>query len=331
LSLVFAADKNFTRLNACFDLRAAAEYLFPFPPIAQIAAALAEDKPSPPLETSIRAVRTAGTKPPIYAAHGIGGTVLTFRGIVANLQPDQPFYALEAFGNDRAWTCLEELAALYFADILAFQPIGPYHRIGSSFGGMVVFEMARQLHAQGHEVGLVGMLDSGNMGRRNLWTRKERINDQARFFNRRTLMHLRRFKDRKLHEWPRYAVGRLLAVGRLMHSSAWRFMYKFYKAPNKLPGPLMNMKRVYQAAGMSYIPKKYSGGVTLFFAQEPNRPKARETLLGWDDWTEKGVELIDVPGDHNSMVQEPNAKVLAAALTKCLARDAQAKVSAAKT
>ena len=145
--------------------------------------------------------------------------MLTFRGIVANLQPDQPFYALEAFGNDRAWTCLEELAALYVADILAFQPIGPYHLIGSSFGGMVVFEMARQLHAQGHEVGLVGMLDSGNMGRRNLWTRKERIKDQARFLNRRTLMHLRRFKDRKLHEWSRYAVGRLLAVGRLMHSS----------------------------------------------------------------------------------------------------------------
>jgi len=323
------AVQVFARIEKITGKKLTLDILFRSPTIAQIATALAEDKPATPLETSIRAVRTQGTKPPIYAAHGIGGTVLTFRGIVANLEPDQPFYALEAFGNDRAWTCLEELAALYVADILAFQPAGPYHLIGSSFGGMVVFEMARQLHAQGHEVGLVGMLDSGNMGRRNLWTRKERINDQARFLNRRTLMHLRRFKDRKLHEWPRYAVGRLLAVGRLMHSSAWRFMYKFYKAPNKLPGPLLNMKRVYQAAGLSYIPKKYAGGITLFFAQEPDRPKARETLLGWDGWTEKGVELIDVPGDHNSMVQEPNAKVLAAALTKCLAR--YAKAFAAKT
>ncbi|MCU1260534.1 MAG: non-ribosomal peptide synthase, partial [Bryobacterales bacterium] len=257
----------------------------------------------------------------IYAVHGIGGTVLTFRGVVAHLEPDQPIYCLEALGSDGSWTCLEELAALYIKDLLAFQPKGPYHLIGSSFGGMVIFEMARQLHAQGHEVGFLGMLDSGNMGRRNLWTRKERMREKLHFFRRRTLMHLKRLATRKLREWPRYSAGRVLAVGRLMQSTAWRLMYRFYRAPNKLPAPLLNMKRVYQSSGLNYVPKKYAGNITLFMARDQHNDNARVVdQLGWAGWAEQGVEVIDVPGDHNSLLQEPHVKVLTEEMTKCLAR-----------
>ena len=315
------AVQVFARMEKITGKKLSLDVLFRSPTIAQIAAFLPQS--SSPAETSIRPCRTEGSRPPIYAVHGIGGTVLTFRNIVANLEPDQPVYALEAFGNDRSWTCLEELAALYVKDILAFQPKGPYHLIGSSFGGMVIFEMARQLNTQGHEVGLLGMLDSGNMGSRNLLTRKKRMGEQGKFLQKRTLMHLRRFKDRKWHEWPRYAAGRLFAVGRRLHANAWRFLYKYYKVPDKLPPALLNMKRVYEAAGMNYMPKKYAGTITLFLAIAQSRENARKNKLGWAGWADQ-VEVIEVPGDHNSMVQEPNVKVLTAEITGALTRYAQA-------
>src|SRR5206468_8512791 len=142
---------------------------------------------------------------PIYAVHGIGGTALTFRNVVANLPPDQPLYALEAFGNDRSWSTLEELAGMYIKDLLVFQPQGPYHFIGSSFGGMVIFEMARQLQECGHLVGLVGMLDSVNMGRRNTLSRTKVVDEPALFLRNRTRLHHLRYKARGKRDEPRYA------------------------------------------------------------------------------------------------------------------------------
>jgi thioesterase domain-containing protein/acyl carrier protein len=53
-----------------------------------------------------------------------------------------------------------EMAAGYLALIRRRQPRGPYHLAGLCFGGVVAFEVARQLEAQGEEVGVVAMLDA---------------------------------------------------------------------------------------------------------------------------------------------------------------------------
>src|SRR5690606_33889442 len=44
--------------------------------------------------------------------------------------------------------------------ILKIHPKGPYALAGFSFGGVVAFEMARQLKEQGKKVSLVGLLDT---------------------------------------------------------------------------------------------------------------------------------------------------------------------------
>src|SRR5205823_2243155 len=48
----------------------------------------------------------------------------------------------------------------YVAALQAVQPVGPYLLGGWSFGGVVAFEMAQQLHAQGQTVALLALLDS---------------------------------------------------------------------------------------------------------------------------------------------------------------------------
>jgi thioesterase domain-containing protein len=41
---------------------------------------------------------------------------------------------------------------------------------------------------------------------------------------------------------------------------------------------------------------------------------------GWNDLAAGGVEVHDVPGTHNSMVQEPHVRALAEKLEQCLDR-----------
>lgn len=60
----------------------------------------------------------------------------------------------------RAVPPLEVIARMYLTVLLKKQPVGPFNLIGVSFGGMLAYEMARQLHADGHRVAYLGILDT---------------------------------------------------------------------------------------------------------------------------------------------------------------------------
>jgi thioesterase domain-containing protein len=56
----------------------------------------------------------------------------------------------------------------------------------------------------------------------------------------------------------------------------------------------------------------------LVFSADPNldtgSKKLRDPLKGWGKLATEGVELITTPGDHFTMLREPNAQILAAQL-----------------
>jgi thioesterase domain-containing protein len=59
--------------------------------------------------------------------------------------------------------------------------------------------------------------------------------------------------------------------------------------------------------------------VTLFRASV--QPDPRLPLdLGWTPFAEGGVEVFELPGDHDLVFREPNIQVLAAQLRACLER-----------
>lgn len=327
------AVRLFSRIEAATGRNVPLNALFTAPTIAELAVRVFQETPTV-AKSSLHPARPEGSRPPLYAAHGIGGTVLTFRELTANLPPDQPVYCLEAFGLNGSWSCLEELAALHLKDILAFQPEGPYHLTGSSFGGMVVFEIAQQLQSMGHEVAFLGLLDTANLGRRNLRTRRQRLRAYLIFLEERGRLHVSRLLSRKLSQWPRYAVGRMLAVGRRLYGGLWNLTYKSVKTSpinpvRKLPSVLLNMKRVYHAAGTEYVPKPYPGKLTLFRAMVHADSRLYDPSRGWGGLAAGGLEVIDVPGDHNTMLKsDDEVKVLAAEMAKCLNRSREAKAAA---
>jgi amino acid adenylation domain-containing protein len=292
------------------------------------------------------AIQPAGTKPPFFAVHSIGGQVFCYVALARHLGDDQPFYGLQAprlesVGDSQV--SVEEMAAHYLKTVRDVQPEGPYLLGGYSYGSMVAFEMARQLRQQGQEVALLALLDSRSPTDFNKLPVYEEDDafmlalrgkvaayEQGRTINMTTeefrgldyeqqLAHfLRRMHDEKLLP-PEHDLTYL------------RNFMQGYKARQK--------------AMRFYDPTPYPGRATLFRASE-NDPWLLEQFAaagvdiddptaGWGGLTTEPVETYDVPGNHDRICYEPHVRVLAKHLRHAIEKamnggDAQSQASGAR-
>src|SRR5262249_37663095 len=114
-------------------------------------------------EQPLVSIQPRGSLPPFFCAHASGGNVFSYVGLARRLGLDQPFYALQArglMGTQEPHTRIEEMAADYLHAIRAVQESGPYSLGGWSMGGLIAFEMARQLEQQGEQVAAVALFDT---------------------------------------------------------------------------------------------------------------------------------------------------------------------------
>ncbi|HEV2761391.1 MAG TPA: amino acid adenylation domain-containing protein, partial [Pyrinomonadaceae bacterium] len=108
-------------------------------------------------------IQTGGEARPFFCVHPAGGNVFCYAELARGLGEDQPFYALQSkglTGAGAAHESVEEMAAAYVEELRAVQPAGPYALGGWSMGGVVAFEMARQLERAGERVALLALLDA---------------------------------------------------------------------------------------------------------------------------------------------------------------------------
>ena len=112
---------------------------------------------------SLVPIKPQGSKTPLYIVHGAGLNVLIFNALAKNMSADQPIYGLQAQGLngvDEPFDTVEQTAAHYVAAILKHDPAGPYVLAGYSFGGIIAFEMTKQLTAAGKSVKILIALDT---------------------------------------------------------------------------------------------------------------------------------------------------------------------------
>jgi pimeloyl-ACP methyl ester carboxylesterase len=105
--------------------------------------------------------RGCGT--PMFFVHGVGGSVPNFRFLPDVFGPERPFFALQApalEAGGEQFASIAEIAAAYVTVIRGHAASGPYLLGGWSFGGIVAWEMAQQLRAEGADVPVLVLLDS---------------------------------------------------------------------------------------------------------------------------------------------------------------------------
>ncbi|MFD4258366.1 amino acid adenylation domain-containing protein [Streptomyces sp. NPDC058534] len=261
-------------------------------------------------------IRTEGTERPLFFVHPMGGNVLCYVRFARHLPADRPFYALQAAGVDAGTEPLRsvpEIAASYVARIREVQPEGPYLIGGWSFGGFVAFEMARQLRAQGQEVRRLVLLDTTalNPGRRL------RTSDDALlswFFWE--LLWLRRGGDS-----PQEVIPAELTTLEEKFDFIARLAVEEGVLPAGATGAVVHrLFQVYEAnwrAAFAYRPDVVEQDMVLIHATEP-LPEVLDTMHtaiqsmhrdptnGWRERTSGRLTVVDVPGDHLTIMEEPH-------------------------
>jgi thioesterase domain-containing protein len=118
-------------------------------------------------QTSIRPllvdIQPKGDRPPLFCIHSYGGYVINYRLLAELLPPDQPVWGIRAPQTAAGliqFDSLGKLAAFYMDELRRRFPDGPFLLAGYSSGGIIAYEMARQLEDQGLSAPFVGMFDT---------------------------------------------------------------------------------------------------------------------------------------------------------------------------
>jgi amino acid adenylation domain-containing protein len=263
-------------------------------------------------------IQPEGSRPPLFCVHGIGGSILGYGHLARCLPDDQPLYGLQARGLDgreQPCTSIEEMAAEYIRAIRTVQPQGPYHLGGYSFGGIVAFEMARQLEAAGEPVASLLLLDSALDGLEN--ARQDA--KPGRALARRVALHGGNLLRLGPRDGARYVAGLWRTLRRKMGNRWWQTRYRLYEWRGvPVPQSFRNVKEAAYFAVRRYVPRPYSGSAVLFRAEyQPGG--GSDPTLGWGRWIEGGVTVHTAPGDHMTLTVGENAVVLAREMSDVLA------------
>jgi len=238
-------------------------------------------------------IKTTGSKTPIYLVHGGGYNVLTFGPFSKFMDPEQPIFALQGLGLYDKSTLLhniEEIAKYYISEILENDPIGPYSLGGYSSGGILAFEMARQLIDLDKEVSLLALLDTGVDVPRTEKSMLARINRFGAFHTKKIL-----FYGRSLFYHPRKTLR--------------YFKGKFGKS---LESPhLVEINECYNIAFKKYCMKPLNIKVDLFRADTRVYFMEDSEYYGWKNFALKGVNVHHVRGEHNTFILSPYEKEFA--------------------
>ncbi len=293
-----------------FGARLALKEVLEAPTVAALARRLggvAGAQPLPRVGPSCLVRLQEGTRGlPLIFAHAAGGQALFYRELARSIDPSRPAYGFEAVGLEGGpcHTTVEEMAAHYLEALRTVQPTGPYLLIGASFGGSIVFEMARRLSAEGHTVPLCAMLDSPGPG-----YLPKPFEDDAE-----ALASL-------AEGWAEVPVELLrglpldIQLQRIIDEAARAGAQAF--ASVEQGRRLLSVWKANFEAMHRYTAPRWEGEVQFFRAAErlPRMPALMEQA-----WAERcmAVRLEIVPGNHESMLRPPHAEGLGARLARLL-------------
>lgn len=263
--------------------------LFETPTVVELAReiqiTLSADSKNKHLSSSLVMLKKTGKKPPLFMIHPVGGTVFCYIPLSESLSIDHPIIGIQDPGitnPDLLFNSLIQMATHYIQLIKTKQSHGPYYLMGASLGGTLATEIAYQLTEQGDEVAFIGLFDT--------WAAFTET-----FHNRERL-----------------------------EKTLWR-QHKFLKKRLKnydIANPELWLDLNYQRLQLllQYQHSMIKQTIYLFKAQdiEPEYQDLNEASNHWSLYTTQPVKVYAVPGNHESILVEPNVAVLAEMLAVCL-------------
>lgn len=283
-------------------------------------------------------IQCNGGAKPFFCVAGGGGSVLYFQGLARHLSEEQPFYGLQAKGLDgeaAPFERVEEMAACYLDAIRSVQPQGPYRLGGHCFGAIVAFEMAQQLLKRGEQVESLIVLNVPAPGMQQ--NKATCVLDDAAW-----VVKLGRLLEQSsgLSLNLDYAELRALGYTEQLDYLRQRMQQAGFLPPEAGIAPVRGLLEVLKANGrIKYQPEQpLPVPIALLRAEgyhveydfsdaENTASGARDSTLGWQKFAWGPVAIHPVPGDHITMLSEPNVERLAVCLRAALAGERPASLA----
>jgi thioesterase domain-containing protein len=303
----FQAVQLLSQMRHAFDQEISVAALFSAPSIAQMAVMLAKGEASQPWSCLVP-IKPSGRKAPIFLVHHGGGGITGYAKLASALDPDRPLYGLQEPGIENGQqlpASVIEIAQLYVQEVQSVQPHGPYTLGGFCFGGVVAFEMAQQLRAQGEDVDLLILLDVIRPG----------VSPSNKLQDRITV-HQERMAGRSL-------LGKLGYIGyRIGKRATWEVERRYINARaiaehlafdllERFQRPVPSYLRQRRLLALNghlnddYIPRPYSGRTVLIRGIYPEL--RYENDFGWNTVIEPEVSTCLMnTDDHLQMMIDPD-------------------------
>ncbi|HEX5760628.1 MAG TPA: non-ribosomal peptide synthase/polyketide synthase [Thermoanaerobaculia bacterium] len=269
--------------------------------IARERGAEGEVRPAAP-PSCLVPLQTGGGRRSLFLVHQVGGNVFTFRALARELGRDQPVYGLRSLGleaAERPLATIPEMAEHYLELVRGVQPRGPYLLGGASMGGMVAFDMAQRLVAAGEEVSLLTLMDTPRMDQV-----PNRPPTYAEFLGATVQGKVPLTREDLVGLEPEEQLA--LVVGRMNEPDP------------ELAARILRVRIANTIALFDYTPQPYPGALLFFRAAERRPVDDPHPELHWPPLAGDGVEVLFVPGTHESMHEPPNVRAIAQRLRRRL-------------
>jgi amino acid adenylation domain-containing protein len=276
-------------------------------PTIESLASLLRDEVDLSTTTPVVTMQPHGSLTPVFFVHPAGGSVGAYFALARALGSERPFYALEGTRACEASRQVELVARHYLEAIRAVRPDGPYLLGGWSSGGVVAFEMGRQLQERGADVALVMLVDSGPPG---IVDTDDDVSLLAGFAGNLGIPIdlvsedlLRSGTETQLH-WLLDQAHRSQALPPDLSLDDLRRQFDLYLADTE--------------AVRNYYPP--AGSFPLLLLRAADEDEFPEMIERWTRLSSNKLEVHNVPGDHVTIMRVPHIASLAEVLRERLAR-----------
>jgi acyl transferase domain-containing protein/thioesterase domain-containing protein/D-arabinose 1-dehydrogenase-like Zn-dependent alcohol dehydrogenase/acyl carrier protein len=248
-------------------------------------------------------------RPPLVMIHPVGGHVFFYRELAQQLESEQLVYGIQAQGVDGKSTPIsqvEAMASQYIRQLQKHQPTGPYLLGGSSFGGMIAYEMAQQLKQQGEDIGLLVLIDTPGPEHMPTGHLNEDVEVMAYILEVGNGIRISVDELRQMDEQTRWAWFVEKTGGDETESSQMQSQI------------FMDLFRANMQAMFAYQPQPWEGDAIFFRAMEQDAYNAKTPEKAWEPLIRGNLTIYSIPGNHITMNEQPHVKVLADYLQRAI-------------
>lgn len=233
---------------------------------------------------------------PLFFVHPQPATVPSMRHFTGALGPGQRIEVLlpeRVGGRFDTSRSMAEMTLPLLQSVRASQPSGPYLIAGYSLGGLLAYELATQLIAMGESVAWLGLLDTPSPS------------FSGQHPSQRQLFGLYASRG-----WPVLVRQCRSALRRELRTLRVRLH----------PDPQLFDYRGATILGASYSPEGIDAPLAVFATDAMVTDHCFGPSLGWEGVHKGLVEIHHIPGNHESLLLQPNVDVVANLFSRSLLR-----------